>query len=59
MLFPTTLRRDLELERDDVHLLCFKQRIEVIGSKVYAQRLESAKSGLADKLKALEKKGLR
>ena len=59
LLFPTTLRRDLELERDDVHLLCFKQRIEVIGSKIYAQRLESAKNGLADKLKALEKKGLR
>jgi len=59
VLFPTTLRRDLELERDDVHLLCFKQRIEVFGSKVYTRRLESAKSGLADKLKALEKKGLR
>jgi len=59
VLLPTTLRRDLELERDDVHVLCFKQRIEIFGSKVYAQRLEAAKSGLADKLKALEKKGLR
>ena len=59
VLMPTTLRRDLELERDDVHLLAFKQRIEVIGSKVYSQRLEAAKTGLADKLKALEKKGLR
>lgn len=59
VLLPTTLRRDLELERDDVHLLCFKQRIEVIGSKVYAARLEAAKSGLSEKLKALEKKGLR
>lgn len=59
VLLPTTLRRDLELERDDVQLLCFKQRIEVIGSKVYATRLEAAKSGLSEKLKALEKKGLR
>lgn len=59
VLLPTTLRRDLELERDDVHLLCFKQRIEIFGSKVYAERLQAAKSGLGEKLKALEKKGLR
>ncbi len=59
VLMPTTLRRDLELEKDDVHLVCFKQRIEVFGSKVYGQRLDSAKTNLADKLKALEKKGLR
>ena len=59
VLLPTTLRRDLELERDDVHLLCFKQRIEIFGSKVYAERLEAAKSGLGEKLRALEKKGLR
>ncbi len=44
---------------DDVQLLCFKQRIEVFGSKVYAERLDAAKSGLSEKLKALEKKGLR
>jgi MraZ protein len=59
VLMPTTLRRDLELEKDDVHLLFYKQRIEVFGSKVYGQRLEAAKTNLADKLKALEKKGLR
>ena len=59
VLLPTTLRRDLELERDDVHLLCYKQRIEIFGSKVYAERLQAAKSGLSEKLKALEKKGLR
>lgn len=59
VLMPTTLRRDLELEKDDVHLVCYKQRIEVFGSKVYGQRLEAAKTNLADKLKALEKKGLR
>ncbi|HEY7303684.1 MAG TPA: hypothetical protein VH601_06210 [Bryobacteraceae bacterium] len=59
VLMPTTLRRDLELEKDDVHLLVYKQRIEVFGSKVYTQRLETAKSNLGEKLKALEKKGLR
>jgi len=59
VLLPTTLRRDLELEKDDVHLVCYKQRIEVFGSKIYGQRLEAAKANLGDKLKALEKKGLR
>jgi MraZ protein len=59
VLMPTTLRRDLELEKDDVHLLFYKQRIEVIGSKIYEQRLKGAIANLADKVKALEKKGLR
>ncbi len=59
VLMPTTLRRELELERDDVHLVFYKQRIEVFGSKVYSQRLETAKTNLTEKLKGLEKKGLR
>jgi len=59
VLMPTTLRRDLDLEKDDVHLLCFKQRIEVFGSKIYEERLSTAKTNLAEKVSALEKKGLR
>ena len=59
VLMPTTLRRELDLEKDDVHLLCFKQRIEVFGSKVYEERLSRARTNLADKLSALEKKGVR
>ena len=59
VLLPTTLRRELDLEKDDVHLLCFKQRIEIFGSKVYEERLSRAKMNLADKVSALEKKGIR
>jgi MraZ protein len=59
VLIPTTLRRDLELEKDDVSLLFFKQRIEVFGSKVYADRLAQAKTNLAEKVAALQKKGMR
>jgi MraZ protein len=59
VLIPTTLRRELGFEKDDVHLLCYKGRIEVFGSKVYEQRLNKAKANLADKYSALEKKGLR
>lgn len=59
VLLPTTLRRDLQLEKDDVHLLCYKGRIEILGSKVYEERLAKAKVGLAEKLAALGRKGLR
>ena len=59
VLMPTTLRRELDLEKDDVHLLWYKQRIEVFGSKMYEQRLTRAKTNLAEKVAALEKKGLR
>jgi MraZ protein len=59
VLVPTTLRRELELEKDDVHLLWYKQRIEVFGSRIYEQRLTRAKANLAEKVAALEKKGLR
>jgi MraZ protein len=59
VLIPTTLRRELGFEKDDVYLLCYKGRIEVFGSQVYEQRLSKAKTNLADKHSALEKKGLR
>ncbi|HZQ52226.1 MAG TPA: hypothetical protein VFB14_08520 [Bryobacteraceae bacterium] len=59
VLMPTTLRRELGLEKDEVFLRCYRQRVEVLGSGTYAQRLQTAKTDLADKVKALEKKGLR
>jgi MraZ protein len=59
VLIPTTLRRELGFEKDDVYLLFYKGRIEVFGSKVYEQRLTKAKANLAEKYSALEKKGLR
>ena len=59
VLVPTTLRRELELEKDEVHLLFYKGRIEVFGSKVYEQRLNKAKANLGEKVASLEKKGLR
>ncbi len=59
VLVPTTLRRDLELEKNEVYLLCFKGRIEMLASKVYEERLQKAKTNLAEKVAALEKKGLR
>jgi MraZ protein len=59
VLMPTDLRRKLGMEGEQVYLRCFKQRIEVIGNQVYEQRLAQAMSGLDDKVRSLEKKGLR
>ena len=59
VLIPTTLRRELGFEKDDVHLLFYKGRIEMFGSTVYEQRLAKARTNLAEKNSALEKKGLR
>jgi hypothetical protein len=39
-------------------LRCFQGRINVLRSGEYERRLEAAKAGLPDKLKAQQKKGL-
>jgi MraZ protein len=59
VLVPTELRRELKLENEQVHLRCYKQRIEVIGDSTYQGQLSKASDGLDAKVKALEKKGLR
>ena len=59
VLVPTELRRELKLENEQVHLRCFKQRIEVIGDATYQGRLARASEGLDEKVKGLERKGLR
>jgi MraZ protein len=59
VLVPTDLRRELKLENEQVHLRCFKQRIEVIGDEAYQGKLSKAWEGLDAKVRALEKKGLR
>jgi transcriptional regulator MraZ len=59
VLIPTELRRMLRMEGEQVHLRCFKQRIDVIGDDVYRQRLAKALSGLNEKVQELGKKGLR
>lgn len=59
VLMPTDLRRKLGMEGEQVYLRCFKQRIEVIGSAMYEQRLAAAMAGLDEKVRSLEKKGLR
>lgn len=59
VLVPTELRRELKFENEQVHLRCFKQRIEVIGDESYQGRLSKASDGIGAKVRELEKKGLR
>jgi MraZ protein len=59
VLVPTELRRELRFENEQVHLRCFKQRIEVIGDEAYQARLARASDGIDGKVKGLERKGLR
>lgn len=59
VLMPTDLRRTLGMEGEQVYLRCFKQRIEVTGRQVYEQQLAEAMAGLDQKVRSLEKKGLR
>lgn len=59
VLIPTELRRALRLEGGQVHLRCFKQRIDVIGDDVYNEQLAKAMSDLRAKAQDLSRKGLR
>lgn len=59
VLMPTELRRTLGMEGEQVHLRCFKQRIEVTGDEEYQRQLAAASANLPEKARSLEKKGLR
>ena len=59
VLVPTELRRELGIENQTVYLECYKGRINVYGKEMYEQRVAAARVNLPDKLKALERKGLK
>jgi MraZ protein len=59
VLVPTELRRRLELEGSAVWLDYYNGRINVFGKKVYDERMQRAMVNLGDKVKTLEKKGLK
>lgn len=59
VLVPTNLRRELNIENEQVYLRCFKQRIDLIPGPAYERMLAGAKTSLTEKVKALEKQGLK
>jgi len=59
VLMPTDLRRKLEIEKQPVWLDYYRGRINVFPKKIYDERMQRAVVNLGDKVKNLEKKGLK
>ncbi len=59
VLLPQELRQQLNIENQPVWLHCYKGRILLYSKDVYEQRKAKAREGLAEKLRELEKGGLR
>jgi len=59
VLMPAELRRRLSLESQSVFLDCYNGRISVAGKSVHEARFHRAMANLGEKVKTLEKKGLK
>jgi MraZ protein len=59
VLMPAALRRVIEIESQPVYLDCYNGRINVASKAVHEERLNRATANLPEKVKTLEKKGLK
>ena len=59
VLMPAELRKALELESQPVWLDVYHGRINVAGKKVHEERMQRALVNLGDKVKALDRKGMK
>ena len=59
LLVPQGLRRKLGLEGQPVWLDCYKGRINLYSKEIYEERKSRASEAIAEKLRALERKGLK
>jgi DNA-binding transcriptional regulator/RsmH inhibitor MraZ len=59
VLVPSNLRRKLEFEKQSVWLENYRGHINVHPRKVYDERMARAMVGVAEKAKALDRKGFR
>ena len=59
VLMPAALRRELALESQTVYLDCYNGRINVAGKSVHDARFHRAMANLGEKVKTLDKKGLK
>lgn len=59
VLVPTTLRRHLKIEGETVWLDCYKGRINLYSDAEYEQRKARAMANAEEKLKRLERLGLK
>lgn len=59
VLVPTELRRHLKIENEQVWLDCYKGRINIYSGAEYEKRRLRALDNIGDKLKMLERRGLK
>ena len=59
VLLPSELRKALELESQPVWLDVYHGRINVSGRKVHEERMQRALVNLGEKVKSLDKKGMK
>jgi MraZ protein len=59
VLLPAKLRETLGLEKQSVWLDVYNGRINVVGKKVYDERMQLATANMGEDLKTLEKMGLK
>jgi len=59
VLMPAALRRVIQIESQPVFLDCYNGRINVASKGVHEERLNRAIANLPEKVKTLEKKGLK
>ena len=59
VLMPAALRKELSLEAQPVWLDCYNGRINVAGKAIHEARFHRAMANLGEKVKTLEKKGLK
>ena len=59
VLMPAALRKELSLEAAPVWLDCYNGRINVAGKAIHEARFHRAMANLGEKVKTLEKKGLK
>lgn len=58
LTLPGSLRKELGLEKDEARLRWYQGHLKLVGSLENERRLEAAKENLANKVKALQVKGL-
>ncbi len=58
VLLPTTLRRELELEDQQVYLEFTQNAVSIYNDKIYKELQSRARANLAEKLNAMKKKGI-
>jgi MraZ protein len=59
VLIPAALRKELSLESQPVWLDCYNGRINVASKAIHEARFHRAMANLGEKVKTLEKKGLK